>query len=209
MIAIRKKSIKQRSIRRSSSRRTKGALQAEWAMTMYVLFFFFMFPMLDFAVLGVRAFFLWFACNQAVMAGCKAHTLVNPVTIGTVTYQGALTISTTRASNVRSAFPGVNWTTAYPQIFIEFVPLNAGVNSPVYYPGLTPPGMTQSTTSTSPVTTLPDMNKYIAEYQVVITGTVLPFIPVPLIGTVPGLSGPVSLTVSSEAQFENPPGLTI
>ena len=200
--------MKKWSSKRSSTRRPKGALQAEWAMTMYVLFLFFMFPMLDFAMLGVRAFFLWFACNQAVMVGCKAHTLVNPVTIGTQNYQGALTLSTNRAANVAAAFPGTSWNNAqYPQMFITFAPLNTGTDSPIHYPA-SAPGYTASQ-ATSPIPNIPDMNKYVAEYKCVIVGQVKPFITIPLIGTVPGLSGPVDLTVQSQAQFENPPGLTI
>lgn len=202
-----------RKLGRSSTRKSKGALQAEWAMTMYVLFLFFMFPMLDFAVLGLRAFFLWFACNQAVMVGCKAHTLVQSVTIGTVTYLGALNLSTNRAANVRAAFPGTNWSTNYPQMYVTFCPLNTS-SSYIYYgqsgPSSSPvsQGM-QYSTAASPISTLPDMSQYVAEYQCVILGQISPFIPVPLIGNVPGLSAPAQIQVKSTAQFENPPGLTL
>jgi hypothetical protein len=171
-------------------------------MTMYILFLFFMFPMLDFAVLGLRAFFLWFACNQAVMVGCKAHTLVQSVTIGSVTYLGALNLSANRAANVAAAFPGISWTTSYPQMNVNFCPLDTSKGYINYGP------MTYSTAA-SPISTLPDMSQYVAEYQVVILGTVNPFIPVPLIGSVPGLSSSAQLQVKSTAQFENPPGLTL
>ena len=194
--------VSKRAFKRSSTRKSRGALQAEWAMTMYILFLFFMFPMLDFAVLGLRSFFLWFACNQAVMIGCKAHTLVQSVTIGTVTYLGALNLSANRAANVAAAFPGISWSTSYPQMYVTFCPLDTSQSYIPYGP------MTYSTGS-SPISTLPDMSSYVAEYKVVILGSVSPFIPVPLIGSVPGLSTPAQLQVVATAQFENPPGLTL
>lgn len=208
-----RKKISTRTLKRSSTRKCKGALQAEWAMTMYVLFLFFMFPMLDFAVLGLRAFFLWFACNQAVMVGCKAHTLVQSVTIGSVTYLGALNLSANRAANVAAAFPGTTWSTSYPQMYVTFCPLDKA-KSYIYYGQSGPSGSPvaagmQYTTAASPITTLPDMSQYVAEYECVILGNISPFIPVPLIGNVPGLSAPAQLQVKSTAQFENPPGLTL
>jgi hypothetical protein len=181
---------------------------------MYVLFLFFCFPMMDFAVLGLRSFFLWFACNQAVMVGCKAHTLIQPVTIGPVNYLGGVNLSVNRAANVRSAFPGIDWPLNYPQIFVTFCPLPNSAQPYIYY-GATGPSASPVTTgmiyttAASPILTTPDMSQYVAEFQCVILGTVNPFIPVPLIGSVPGLSSPVQLQVKSSAQFENPPGLTI
>jgi hypothetical protein len=178
-------------------------LQAEWVITMYVLFLFMMFPMLDFAVLGLRAFFLWFACDQAAMVGCKAHSLVTPVTIGTQTYLGAINLSANRAFNVVQAFPGTTITGGYPQIYVIFSPLNPSNNNPVNYGPLT------ISTASSPISSIPNMNNYVVRYQCVMAGTVLPFIPIPLIGNIPGLSTPAQLTFVSSAVFENPPGLAI
>jgi hypothetical protein len=201
----------------SRIRRKKGALQAEWAMTMYVLFLFMFFPMMDYAVLGLRTFFLWFACNQATMIGSKAHTLVQPVTIGAsstsagTTYQGALKLANQRAQAVATAFPGVQFdTTKYPSTFINFVPLSTNPpakSSIISYPP-SGAGYNFFTTTTSPITTIPDQSLYVSEFKCVMVASISPFITIPLIGNVPGLSTPVSMSVESQAQFENPPGLT-
>lgn len=189
------------------TRSRRGALTAEWAMTLYVLFLFIAIPMLDFAVLGARAFFLWFACNQAVMGGSKGHTLVNPVTIGGNTFQGGLSIAFTRALQVQNAFPGIHWNPSkYPEVYIRFVPISAkGAANPISPVG---PITYVSGTTVSPVKSVPDSNDYLCEFDVDIIGTLDPLIPVPMLfGTVPGLSGPMTMRVESTAQFENPPGL--
>ena len=53
---------------------------------------------------------------------------------------------------------------------------------------------------------VPDVNQYVCTLRVTIDGTVSPLIPVPWFN-IQGLSSPMPLRVSSEAQFENPPGL--
>jgi hypothetical protein len=191
-----------------SARTRRGALTAEWAMTLYVLFFFFALPLLNFGVLGLRAFFLWFACNQAAMAGSKAHTLVNPVTIGGQTFYGGLSIAYTRALQVKNAFGGISWTNSYPAIYIEFVPFPDGVGS-------SPPSIARigpltyvSGTTKSLVPSVPNSSLYLCEFSVVIVGTIQPFIPMPFFfGQWPGIGAPLTMPVQSQAQFENPPGL--
>jgi len=195
-----------------SARTRRGALTAEWAMSLYVLFFFFALPLLDYGVLGLRAFFLWFACNQAAMGGSKAHTLVNPITIGGQVFYGGLSIAYTRALQVKNAFGGISWNNAmYPKIWIEFVPFPDAVgSSPPSIPPVGPLTYVSGTTK-SPVASVPNSSLYLCEFSVVIVGTIQPFIPIPFLSfgasTVPGLSGPMNMAVQSQAQFENPPGL--
>src|ERR1700719_5200703 len=64
-------------------RKKTGSLMAELSANIYVIFIFLVFPLLDLSVLGFRAFFLWFAANQAVGAACKAKTYLMPVEIPT------------------------------------------------------------------------------------------------------------------------------
>ncbi|MBZ0189670.1 MAG: hypothetical protein K8F91_25710, partial [Candidatus Obscuribacterales bacterium] len=76
--------------RLSSSKRTRtGAIAAEYVATLYVLLLFLAFPLLNLSSSGLRSFFLWFACNQATMAGAKARTLSSDITIGGTTYKSA------------------------------------------------------------------------------------------------------------------------
>lgn len=196
---------------RKTSRTRRGALTAEWAMTLYVLFFLFALPLLDYGVFGLRTFFLWFACNQAVLAGSKAHTLVNPITIGGQLFNGGLSLAFTRALQVKNAFGAnnaISWTNSYPAIYIKFLPFpnSASGSTPPALPTIGPLTYVSGTT-VSPVKTVPDSSLYLCEFDVVIVGTIQPFLVIPILGYAPGLTGPVTMTVQGSAQFENPPGL--
>ncbi|MEZ4537722.1 MAG: hypothetical protein R3D26_22405 [Cyanobacteriota/Melainabacteria group bacterium] len=63
--------IRNRFFRRS--RRRKGAMAAEYVDTMYLLFMFLFFPILNLATVTINAFFLWFAANAgAFQMGAKS-----------------------------------------------------------------------------------------------------------------------------------------
>jgi hypothetical protein len=112
---------------------------------------------------------------------------------------------------VKNAFGGISWTNSYPQVWIEFVPFPDAVGSSP--PSIAPIGPLTyvSGTTGSLVHTVPNSSLYLCEFSVVIVGTIQPFITIPFLNyngfTVPGLSGPLTMPVQSQAQFENPPGL--
>jgi len=187
---------------RRGLRKTRGALAAEYVATMYVLFLFIFFPVLNLGTCGLRAFFLWFACNQAVMLAAKAKTfntlIYVPAPAGTP-YPGAYDTARARAAQVRSMFPGVNWTTnaTNPEVDILLSPI-AGSGAPTVAPviGPTPLGLGN----------IPDVNNYVASIRVTINAQVDPLIPVPWFN-IQGLTSPMFLVVSASSEFENVPGL--
>src|ERR1700722_14024871 len=91
-------------------RNRKGAMAAEYVATLYLLLMFIVFPLINYATVGLRSFFLWFACNEAVLTAVKCKTFFTPVTIGTILYPGAYTVAQSRAQQIRGCFPGINWT---------------------------------------------------------------------------------------------------
>jgi hypothetical protein len=190
-------------------RSRKGAMTAEYVTTLYVLFFFLFFPMLNYGILGMRAFFLWFACNEACITGIKMRTLVEPVTIGGISYGGAAATAANRATNIANAFGGIHWPSTQPEIWINVTPL-----TPTSPPGLT---YAPATTKISPpyssgvLPTVPDVNNFICTFVVVIRDAALdPLIPMKFgpFSNVPGLGAQLHTTVICQQQFENPPGLT-
>jgi len=169
---------------------------------MYVLFLFIFFPVLNLGACGMRAFFLWFACNQATMLAAKAktfNTLVYVPEPSGTPYPGAFATAQARAAQVRGMFPGVNWTTsnANPEVRIirAVIP---GSGAPALPDVIGP--------NTLGLGNIPDVGEYVCSIRVTIVGQVDPLIPVPWFN-IQGLTSPMFLTVSSEAQFENPPGL--
>lgn len=181
-------------------RRRKGALAAEYMATMYLLFMFLFFPVLNLAVVTINAFFLWFACNAGCQMGAKSpcfNTLIYvPAPAGTP-YPGAYDTARARANQIGDMFPGAAWDrSTYPTVQIIMEPLT-GAASQVIKP---------SGVSLSPGDPAPDQNIYTMLIQCRIVGTAAPLIEVPWFD-VPGLSKPMPIQVVSQAQFENPPGL--
>jgi hypothetical protein len=189
-------------------RRKKGSITAEFAATLYVLFLLIVFPMINYATLAVNAFFLWFAANQAVMAASKAKTYYQtvyvPINPPNTAFYGAFSTAQTRAAQIRNAFPGISWTTnsRNPNVEIVLEPINpsSGLTTQIYSygAGTAPLGLGKA----------PDTASYVVSCRVVIAGYVNPLIPVPWFN-IPGLSGPMPLTVASQAQYENVSGLQI
>lgn len=184
-------------------RRTRGALTIEYWMTMYVLFLFIIYPLLNYGVLGMRAFFLWFAANQAAMVGSQQRTLITPVTVGTTLFPGAYAVAQGRANEIGRIFPGIHWPAGDPQVYVLVTLIN-GQTPMAPDPAASSP---YHITGTALLPPAPDPASYICTFKVVINGWIDPLITVPWFN-VPGLSKPAYITVSSEAQFENVPGLT-
>jgi hypothetical protein len=188
---------------RRGLRNRKGAMAAEYVATMYVLFLFIFFPVLNLGTCGLRAFFLWFACNQAVMLGAKAktfNTLVYVPDPGGTPYPGAYDTARQAAGNIRGMFPGVDWTTnaTNPEVDIILAPI-AGSGAPNVPPtvGPTPLGLGH----------VPDVNMYVPSIRVTINAQIQPLIPMPMFANIPGLFSPMFMTVSASSEFENVPGL--
>ncbi|MFA6212007.1 MAG: hypothetical protein WCT03_17430 [Candidatus Obscuribacterales bacterium] len=184
-------------------RKSNGAMAAEYVATMYVLFLFIFFPVLNLGTCGMRAFFLWFACNQATMLAAKAKTFNTLIYVPEVppntAYPGAYDSARARAAQIRNMFPGVDWTTnaTNPEVRIirAVIP---GSGAPAVADVIGPAALGLGN--------IPDVDQYVCTIRVTINGQVTPLIPVPWFN-IQGLSSPMFLTVSSEAQFENPPGL--
>jgi hypothetical protein len=186
-------------------RNRKGAMAAEYVATLYLLLMFIVFPLINYATVGLRSFFLWFACNEAVLTAVKCKTFFTPVTIGTILYPGAYTVAQSRAQQIRGCFPGINWTdgATNPEVDILVVQIPGQPPSvPVPVPktfGPNPLGLGKT----------PDSNSYVCSLRVKISGWVMPLVEVPWFKNIPGLGGQLNLLVCSEAEFENPPGLQI
>jgi len=186
-------------------RNRKGALAAEYVATLYLLLMFIVFPLINYATVVLRAFFLWFACNESVVTAVKCRTFFTPVTIGGILYPGAYTVAQSRATQIRSVFPGINWVDAgnNPEVDILVTQITG---QPPSVPA--PPPKTVGPTPLGLGNT-PDSGSYVCSLRVKINGWVMPLIEVPWFKNIPGLGGQMNLLVCSEAEFENPPGLQI
>jgi hypothetical protein len=184
--------------RTNARRRSRGALAAEYVSTLWVFLLFFVFPLLNLGTICMRAFFLWFACNQAVMSGCKAKTWATPVTIGQTVFLPANQLAPNAAKHILQVFPGV---TVQPQNIVcqlDLVPITTASNP-------SPPQLVSGPLS-QPV----DVTSTVPLMRVQITGNVQPLIPMKLGNLrIVGLTDPMTMVVSAEEVFENTSGLTL
>jgi hypothetical protein len=188
-------------------RTKKGALTAEYLVTIFVLLMFLFFPLLNLASCLMRGFFLWFACEQAVMSGSKAKTLSSDITISGTKYKSAYNLARDTASHLKTAFPGVKWnqTATNPKVEISLQAIPNSTPVPPYVAPFvcTGPGISMAGVN-------PDVDKYVVMFKVSIEGEIDPLMPMQLMGlSIPGLSSSMKLKVQSQSLFENPPGISL
>jgi hypothetical protein len=189
-------------------RKKRGALIADYAATFYVLLLFLVLPLLDYSVIGMRSFFLWYAANQAVMAACKAKTFLqsvdNPNQPGGAS-PSACDLARTRANDIKKILSGIHWSEGQnnPDVQIVREPLNPQAEN-------AQPAAVFSRGHGAPLSDsdAPDTSLNIYVCRVVIKGKIDPLITLPWLD-IPGVSKPLDLTVASESQYENVSGLVI
>jgi len=180
--------------RKAKYRSCRAAIIEENVAALYLLFLFLFFPMLDLATMGLRAFFLWFACEQAAMAGAKGTVWSNTAYPNNY-YTCIQTQAQSAATSFVNMFSGITVTSGPNLVVIaQAIPNTSAATINPYTP--------------SPSTYL-DKSLYVPILQVTMTGTVQPFIVIPFIPmSIPGLNAPFTMTVMSEQQIENPTALS-
>lgn len=178
-------------------------MAAEYVTTMYVLFIFMFFPLLNLGVCGINAFFLWFTCNCAATVGAKAQCFQEAVQIPQGTgpwYPGAYNTARAKATELKAMFPGINWVASDINPEVKAISERIDPSAPPGYVHIGPgPWPASERAKTDP-------DQYSLLFRVTIWGTAAPLIEVPWFN-IPGLSRPMDLMMCSQAQFENPPGL--
>jgi hypothetical protein len=183
-----------------------GSLLAENVAACSVLFFVFFVPCVDLSVLAFRMFFLSCAANQSASDASKAKSYLQALeTAPGVFSPSACELGRQSANQMKRILPGIKWRESQnnPDIQIIAKPLNpaAATAQPlkVFSLGNGAPLEGQNA---------PDQSVNVYLCRVVIRGQVEPLLTLPWFD-VPGLSGPVDVTVSSEALYENIAGLSM
>lgn len=173
--------------RRLRERVKRGSVIAELPVVIWLIFFVFLFPLMNLVILGLRLTFLYAANHNACISAARARTYATSPD----SHPPAVQLMQTGANLVLNGFSGIHQTSLTPQIIITDV----NTQSQQIVPG--------------PLTTPPDTSNYTYQIQTTLNGTVDPFIPVYFPTNVPGVNAPLTLRFSEAQFFENPAGLTL
>jgi hypothetical protein len=182
----------------------RGSLIGENACVLYLLFLFIFFPLLDLGAMGLRMFCLWFACNQAAMAGAKGTKWSVGNVSGSTNYANSIqTQAMAAATNTVNAFSGISMNAGYPKLTVILRAIEHSDTSANQISAAT-----STYTGTGPLATPVDISQYVPILQVQIMGVVQPFITIPFLVGVPGLSSPFTVNIYSQQQIEDAQALS-
>lgn len=160
-------------------------IELPWALC--VLFIFLCFPLLTLGAETIRYGFLLAASRDAAHMAAAARTFQ---TNSSSTDLSACNVASGQAALTASKFSNVTISSVTTNIVIIAISTNAVTR--------------QSTPLTAPA----DTTNNLYGIEVVLHGTIAPLIPGnPNFPQIPGLSGPITLTITSQEICENPQGL--
>lgn len=168
-------------------RPVSGNFIADVPVTLWVLFMVLFFPLMDFGTVCLRSTFLYFAVHNAARNASRARSFLNPID----GQPSATRIAQDTITTIARGWSGIRVTSMTTQI------VTTNINTLV--------ATRQSTSLGTPA----DDTNNTYQLEVIATGSVDPFIRVPWFGSVPGLTGPMNITMADRQYFENPQGLNI
>lgn len=161
--------------------------------------------------MGLRAFCLWYCCNQAAMAGSKGTQWSTGsstgVSSGSTYYTSIQDQAKNTLTQTAALFSGIS-VTGTPQLSVILTAINhssASINQPTASTvTLTSGQLPLTANSTPPVA---DPSQYVPILRITVTGSIQPFLPVPFPFPVPGLTAAFPMTINADQQIENPMAL--
>ena len=170
-------------------RKSYGSLIAEYAPALWLLLVMFMIPFLNLTTIVLRYTFLVSTSRDAAFAAARAKSFI---TDASTTQLSAVHLAQNQATTTAAAFTGITLTSVTTSILITR--LTTGV----------------VTRQTTVLTTPADTSNYLYQIETRVNGQVKPLITfsLPFFGTVPGLTGPMIVFVTSREYCEYPQGLT-
>lgn len=177
---------------KNTIRKNRGSFIAEAPFALWALFFLFTFPFLDMATILLRYTFFVSATRDGVHAASHAKTFVSG---GTSAYPSATTAAPAAVNLTASSFREITISTVRTRI------LRTNIATQV----VTIYGYNQA------LTTPADDSTYLYEVETTVTGLINPLINmnIGILGTIPGLTSGVPVTVSAREFCEFPQGLNL
>ncbi len=171
-----------------SVRKSNGSSVAEMPAVLWVLFVLLTFPLVDLAAVTMRYTFLLTTSREAVMVASRAKTFYAD---SSVLDPSARNLASATAYYSASRFTGITVTSVQTRI----VATDLNTNSISYYD--------------TPLTLPADSATSLYSFETTVTGSIQPLLPFrgPAYTNVPGLTGPMTVAISSQKMCENIQGL--
>ena len=169
------------------TRRRRGELTAELPPILFVLFFLFVFPIMNLGTLALRYALAATACREGAHAASTAYTFET----GSTGKPSALSSADTAARDMAAKFSGINVKNVDVDILITDIPSKAVTRS--------------SGKLSSPANT----QKNLYALETIVTADLSPLIMYsgPFLGNIAGITGPWTTTLRAREFAENPQGL--
>ncbi len=176
---------------RINSRSCEGSELAEFGPTLFIVFVMLLFPLIALGTLALRYSLFAYAARLAASAGAKCTTF--KIDANPPRDCSAVNIASAIANQTVSGFSGI--TLSKIDCYIVTSPLGAGAVQ----------------RQTTPLAIAADTNTGSYAFEVVLRGQVSPLITNPnsWFFNIPGLSAPITTSVSADAFVENTQGLTL
>lgn len=169
-------------------RRRRGSIMVDTPITLWILLFLFVFPMIDLASIGIRYTFLLAAAREAVHQAARAKSFRTNIDAGNLS---AMNISRDEANRVAEKFSEVGIDSVSTNIVITDI-------------------ITQTVSRRSlPLTAPADTANNLYEIEIVVQGRINPLITfnTGALPGIPGLSVPMPVTIAAREFCEFPQGL--
>lgn len=171
-----------------SMRRKSGASIADLPAVMWLLFVVILYPLIDLATVGMRYTFMVTTSREAAMAASRGKTFFADSSASDLS---AVHLASAMAANAASRFTGITLTSVSTDLVVTNLNTNA------------------VTRQTTPLATQPDIDNFLYAYEVTVTGNVWPLLPFkgPVFSNIPGLTGPMTVSITTQKMCENTQGL--
>lgn len=174
-----------------ANRRKRGNFLADGPIAIWIVILFLFLPLLDFGAIMLRTTFLYMAVHNAARNGAKCRSFLNAV----AGESSATQVVANTVSSVMNLWSGVQVNSVLAEIVIT--DLNTSAVS----------------RQANPLSSPADDSNNSYQLEVTVTGTVDPLVTfyMPWMGNsgIPGLTRPITLTMSDRQFFENTQGLVL
>jgi hypothetical protein len=169
-------------------KRNRGSVTVELPFVLWFLFVLILFPMLNLGTICLRSYFLFQSCHNAALTAAKAKSF--ETTSGTDL--SAKDAATQVANGIASKWQGVRINSISTQIVQTKISDHT------------------ETVFSAKMPTPPDVNANTYQIRVTVTGETDPLLTFNLafFGAIPGLTGPMVMTMNDQNFVENTQGLT-